>query len=347
MLDITTKFELNLTDPTIPIPVATELAAKNRVAAVIVHDPALIHPMIQARMACNGRFKVILAVDFMDGEQYAMAKFRNYTTDVDITAADGFDIRLTTFKAQHTPLNEVEVFNEIKVLREFLYGIKNIYDIRFTLDIFSRPSEQVDYALKAISKIPCNMIRLDRHLSIHESKVNPIVINNTIEHIRRFTATPIKLSTNVTREIIDEFKNKVARFDVTPTGLQQIIASYDEAPALPESHTQIEKPDGPPVTSITQEELERGLPSAENLEPINDEEAEHALQRLDPDRAREMVSQPVKATKGVITEKQEPHQLKVQKKLEVNSKLFTDAPVKARRQGSSTVTPPPKNLRKQ
>lgn len=352
MLDVSTKFELNLNDPTVPIPVVTELAAKHNVAAVIVHDPALIHPMIQARLACNGRFKVILAVDFVDGEQYAMAKFRNFTADVDVTAADGFDIRLSTTKAQGIPLNEIEVFNEVKVLRDFLYGIKNIYDIRYTIDIFSRPWEQVEYALKAIAKIPCNMIRLDRHLNIHESKVNSTTIANTIEQIRRYTATPIKLSTNVDRDLIDEFKSKVARFDVTPTGLQQILLSYEEEPAMPESHTVIENtPKGPPVQTLTQEELESAndeLPSAENLEPM-DEEGTKEFEKIvkpDPTREREMVSQPVKATKGVISEKKEPHQMKVQKSLEVNMKQFTDSPKDSRKQGTQTVTPPPKNVKK-
>lgn len=340
MFDITSRLEINLDDPRVPIPVVTEYAAKYRASAIVVQDPTLIHPLIQSRLSTNGKYKIILAIDFHSGAEYAMAKFRNFSRDVDITQADGYDIRLTTNKANNTPLNEVEVSNEIRVIRDFLQKIRPTYDVRFTIDMFSRPWAQIEHALKTLAKVPCNMIRLETHLAIPESKANIDLTKKAIETIRRYTPLPIKVSTNVNRAMIDGLKDVAARFDVNMLGMQKIVASLEQIP----SASSITKPMSQPVVDL-------GAEDKAKLEALATAEV-GAITEVGETvdlGGRTMVKQKISAKKSeIVRDPNAPHQMRVQKSLEVNSKLFTAAPTKAKRQsGNASVTPPPKNAKKQ
>ena len=350
MFDITSKLEINVDDPRIPVPVVTEFAAKCHAAAIVIDDPALIQPYIQSRMSTNGKYKIILAVDFKKGTNYAMAKFRDYTTDVDITSVDGYDIRLTTTKAQNVPLNEVEVYNEIQVLKKFLGQIRSTFDVRFSIDIFSRPWDQVEYALKTIAKVPCNMIRLESHLAIHESKANIDLTKRAIESIRKYSPVPIKVSTNVDRAMIDALKGMAARFDVSMVGMQKIVASLEAVPTSSGVAKVVDKISPPVIAAPAQpKSTELGESKIDESVELKTTEPQLAVTATAP-KVRELVKQRISAKKSPLTVDQNASaEMKVQRSLEVNTKPFTGAPRNLKKQSwsSSSVTPPPNNAKKQ
>ena len=222
----TSKFELNLSDPMVPIPFATDLASKNKMAAIVFYDPSLIVPLVQQRFSSHSRWKLILALDFPSGGKYVLEKFKHLPKDFDMSNVDGFDILLSSRTYTNTPPNEIEVRNEVEIIRNFVHGYNKQTEVRFVIDALSRPTNLVESALKAFKKNPPAFIRLDHNIEMPEGRANVETIGKAIDFVRKYSPSPIKVSTNVSLDIMKAFPN-VPRFDVNVKQAQRIIHELD------------------------------------------------------------------------------------------------------------------------
>lgn len=220
---ITSKLELNLSDPTVPLPFAATLASKHKMAAIVLYDPTLIVPLNQLRLSSNGRYKIILAVDFPYGANYVLEKFKQLPQEFLVDTVDGFDILLSSKTYNGTIPNEIEVRNEVKILRDFVQRFNKQLEVRFVVDAMTRDRELVENALKAIKTCPVTFIRLDHNLEMPSAKANLETISKAIERVKQHTPVPVKVSTNVTLELIKSLPSQSNRFDVSVKTAQKII----------------------------------------------------------------------------------------------------------------------------
>lgn len=227
---ITSRLELNLNDLAVPVPFATNLASKHRMAAIVVYDPNVIIPLLQQRMSSNARWKVILALDFPFGNKYVLEKFKQLPKDFNMLSVDGFDILLSAKTANNTVPSEIEVRNEIQIIKNFVHSYNKQCEVRFAVDALSKQRERVESALKVFKTTPPAFIRLDHNLEMPTTKANLETITKALEMIKLHTPTLVKVGTNVTYEIIEKLKD-VQRFDVTVKQAQDIIHRIENEPA--------------------------------------------------------------------------------------------------------------------
>ncbi len=244
--DITSKLELNLSDPMIPIPFATELASKHKMAAIVVYDPLLVRALIQQRFSSNARWKIVLALDFPQGARYVLEKFKQLPQDFDMTHFDGFDILLSSKTYNNAVPNDIEVRNEVQILRDFVHRYNRQTEVRYCIDILTRPSALIDSALKAFKTISPAFIRLDHNLEMPVGRANLETITKAIDVVRKHTSAPIKCGTNTTLELIKALP-MVSRFDVNVKQAQQIIHDLNAPPVEVKTEIKAETPPAAPA----------------------------------------------------------------------------------------------------
>jgi len=220
MFDLTSKLEINISKTSTAVEVADTgtFAAKYRCPAIIV-PPAFVTGALVERSKLRAQYKVIVAVDFDKGANYALDKFKSLNQNVFQT--DGYDVVITEGK------NLGETINEMKALTEFIKTrINPILEVRYVLGILDRKPEAIELILKAAKMVPPAFIRTD-----------PILISarnvdheSIIKAVRQTVPYPIKLSCNVTFEVCQKCK-EVSRFDVTTTQAREIVRRRVEADA--------------------------------------------------------------------------------------------------------------------
>jgi hypothetical protein len=202
----TTRFEINVTDRKLNPLVAVDLAMKHSCPAIVT-IPELVAPFIAARSMRKALFKIILAVDLPDGDNFAMLKLRDLGNDA--LAADGFDI---VSSKRRKP---IESLNEVKSLTEFIVSMNPFAEIRWSIGAIDRAESDYAEHLKSLHKYPCSMIRTDHRLFVGSGvgvDKHKLIVNS----IRKYVASPIKLSGNIDRDTYLAFENdKSIRFDVT------------------------------------------------------------------------------------------------------------------------------------
>jgi hypothetical protein len=334
MRDITSRLEINCNDPMIPLPVVAERASKASAAAVIIHDVNLLPPLYQTKMSSGGRWKIILAVDFPFGEKWVLDKFKTIGS-IDLEAVDGFEIMLSQKKFNNQDLTEIDTLNEIQIITDFIRQMGNGLEVRFCIDYFSRSTALIENACKAFKRSAPVLIRLDQHLD--KPGVGISTITKAIEHIRRFTPAPIKVSPNITAALEDEgitlldaiteLEQDVARFDVTVVQLDSIID--DLTAPVSEQVEEVEKP-----TEKSETETKSGTDdqTAETAEKTAERSGSLAVVKKGPDQASLEVQRSMHVHPRI---------------LESGNNAFTPPPKNTVKQSGSSVTPPPKNPQRQ
>ena len=80
---ITSKLELNLLNQRTSPEFVCDFAIKHRIPAIVI-PPDLVAPVLTRRMIRSGQFKIIVALDFPNGKNFAMDKlYRNGVIDRD------------------------------------------------------------------------------------------------------------------------------------------------------------------------------------------------------------------------------------------------------------------------
>lgn len=222
------RFELNLqrgATAAIDMKNLGIFAIKNAIPAVVV-DPSFceIVLMDRLRLGAQLKYKVICTVDFENGKNFALQKFRSLPRGA--LGSDGFEILLSPARA------DKEAFNELKGISEFIKeNLDTTKEIRWCFGFRSRPYEQLEAFMQYLSKFPSSFLRTD-----HSMLTTGIPLEDhqkDVEFIRTYVGTPIKVSDGaISLDALEALAPKVARFDVTlgqATRLVQLIRDREIA----------------------------------------------------------------------------------------------------------------------
>jgi hypothetical protein len=209
--------EVNLLDSKTSPEFVADFLIKNRVP-VIVTAPEYIAHLIAYRAARRGQYKIICALDFPKGNNFAMDKI--YRTHPDLAAADGYDILLTNRKSG------VESKNEMKALYEFFKLNNSFADIRWCIGGLTRSNDDIVNILDGMDKYPPSLVRMDNHLVT--PKATDERHSELISLVKDSVPFPLKLSGNVSLKTIETFDN-VKRFDVSIEQAMAIVKEIESA----------------------------------------------------------------------------------------------------------------------
>jgi hypothetical protein len=212
---LTSKLEINMLTPTTDPRAVSDFAVKNRCPAVVV-APEFAPMMLVDKSAKGGQFKLIAAIDFPDGKDFCLDKFKNL--DVMSLEVDGMDIMMTKGRT------EIEASNEAKTLVEFIRGsINPVSDIRFVLGYYTKEWPEIENLLKAAKAHPPDMIRVDQHVSLPNA--NAETHAGAIEKLRALTPKPLKISGNIDLAVMEHLLEIDGRlkFDVSIQQAMHIV----------------------------------------------------------------------------------------------------------------------------
>jgi deoxyribose-phosphate aldolase len=192
-------------------------ALKHRCQAIIA-APALVSSLLTDKAVRGGQFNVIAAIDFPNGRNFALDKWKDVGKEV--LSADGFEVMLSMGRLP------AECRNEIRIVTEFIKGqINPLAEMRFVLRVFDRTQAEIEECLKGIAAYPPAMIRLDHRTSAPNTIIDLKKQIEAITLIRKHVATPIKVSGNLDFQALKELSNiqKVHRFGVSMSQAREIV----------------------------------------------------------------------------------------------------------------------------
>jgi hypothetical protein len=231
---VTSKLEVNLLNTKTSPQIASDFAIKNRVPAIVA-APEYVAPLIAHRSMMGGGYKIICALDFPKGSNFAMDKL--FRANPDFVAADGYDILLSTGRSA------IESRNEMKAIHSYLKANRPLCDIRWCLRMHAPDAtDEVIGILKNMSKHPPSFVRVDPHLDTPNSDLDKLLAHVAL--IKEHVPYPIKIGGNVTPEVMKAFEEErtAKRFDVS---MDQAVAILNELKAgvktnapVPESEPQ-------------------------------------------------------------------------------------------------------------
>lgn len=228
MHHITGRLELNALDYKTQLPKIGELAAQYRCPAIVAH-PQFVPGLVAGRTGKTAFYKIIAAVDFPEGRNFAMQKIRDLSQDA--YSADGFEILCSVNKSAS------EIYNEVKSVTEFLRNMNQIAEIRWVIP-YNAPADKINDYYNAFKKPQVNQIRLSQHLST--PLVNAGLFKGQLEHLRLALSNPVKLGGNITREVVDAFlADKSVRFDVSYQQAISLLQEYQKAPEGPKEPAKV------------------------------------------------------------------------------------------------------------
>lgn len=224
MYEIASKVELNVFDAKVAPTRVGEFVVKNMAPAIVV-PPELVAPFVVDRANKRGFYKIIAAIDFPDGNNFAMQKVRDMGRDA--LAADGFDILLSLNRTTG------ETFNEVKSVTEFLKSLNQVAEIRWTLPHYT-PVAKISDFLNAVKRCPqVTWVRLGHTLG--DTTVTLGNYNGLIQMIRQALPLPIKIGGNVIPETFEALsKDKGLRFDVSLDQVNALIRAKEKPVAKTE-----------------------------------------------------------------------------------------------------------------
>jgi hypothetical protein len=200
-------------------------AMKNGITTVVT-DPSFCEIVLMDRLRLGAmlKYKVICTVDFENGKNFALQKFRSLPRGA--LGADGFEILLTPVR------NDQEAFNELKSITEFIKeNLSPTKEIRWCFGFRTRSYEAMEPFMQYLSKYPASYLRTDHNMMT--SGISLEDHQKDIEFIRTYNAMPIKVSDGaVSLDALEALNPKVPRFDVTlgqATRLVRQIKEREEA----------------------------------------------------------------------------------------------------------------------
>lgn len=218
MLGTTTKLEINITPKEANVPPNQVLDFIRRHGCTIVVDPRLFHSYYLAKIKLGIKNKIGLLLDFPNGETSGINKFTNLPEEA--VYADFFDILLNS-SSLASDLKK-DLANSINTIKGM---INSNADIRLTL----RRDRDIENTLKIAGSFPLSMIRDSQHLT------SDVDHEKLIKDIRMYSGLPIKLSGNVTYNLIKstyKLLGSKGKYDVTFEQAKKIVQSIENAESI-------------------------------------------------------------------------------------------------------------------
>lgn len=186
---ITTKLEIDIMQGT-ELTDALEMAFIHLMPSVVVH-PDLVTDAVIQRTVKQGRFKIIVPVDWPKGDKKGVFKFQGM--QVDALSQDGFEILVSA------STNRSLIKDELKQIDSFIKDhMPPTTEIRVVIGVLNRDPEVWETICDVLKEVPApTLIRTDHTLRIQQAKANTQVHCDTIEAIKRHTKRPIKISGNI------------------------------------------------------------------------------------------------------------------------------------------------------
>jgi len=216
MLGITTKLEINITPKEATATPNHVLDFVKRYNCSLIVDPRLFSTYFLAKIKRGMNNKLGIILDFPKGETVGINKFTNLPEE--IVDAETFDIILNS-KSISSDLKK-DLANTINTIKNM---INPNAEIRLTL---RRNDPNLENTLKVISEFPLSMVRDSQYLTSavdHES---------LIKQIRMHSGLPIKLSGNITYDVIQSTYKMLGRkgkYDVSFEQAKKIVQSIEDA----------------------------------------------------------------------------------------------------------------------
>jgi hypothetical protein len=211
---ITSKLEINLLDATTTPQIVSEFAIKFKIPA-IVSSPEYIAPLISHRAMMGGQYKIISALDFPKGTNYAMDKL--FRANPDFVHADGFEVLLSAGKS------EIQSKNEMKAIHSYLKANRPLSEIRWVVRMNTADPEETNGILKNMKNYPPSFVRVDPHLVTPRATVEALA--SQVEQVGASVPYPIKVSGNIDIDRLEALKGLkgLKRFDVSMKQAEAIV----------------------------------------------------------------------------------------------------------------------------
>ncbi len=218
---IFTKLEIDAMQATELLDVSS-LTFKYNLPAIVVH-PTLVAMAMIHRGTMGGRYKIITAVDWSKGDNYAMLKMRGLSTDA--LEADGFE-----FYASNKDLADMR--KEFTVLTEFIRTrVSSVAEIRFIFGTNSRDLATVKVLSEALIGIPTpTCVRNDIALKLQINKANNDTHNAFIETVKSHTSVPVKVGGNLNNLRAIVACPSATKYAVTLQQAKVIIKEFQQQP---------------------------------------------------------------------------------------------------------------------
>jgi len=183
----------------------------------ITTPPHIYHHILPIIKLNNPHINTIITIDYPKGTTYGFQKLLSNLPPTNQTQPNGYEIHLTP------DTNDIEAHNELKQITEFIKTKLNpTATITITLGTHTHTYQQIQNPLKHLTKHPINLIRTDPHNN--HLNATPEKHQEDIRWIQAITTTPIKISANITPQIIQTHKNNQhIKYALNTTQLQTLI----------------------------------------------------------------------------------------------------------------------------
>lgn len=200
---------------------ATDLAIANCLPALVVHQD-LVSQMFFYRGRKQGKFKIIMPIDWPKGNLSGSTKFRD--VPIQVLQQDGFEVVMTPAKSDAMALSEI--INITNLIKSY---VNPTAELRICVEALSRPEEEWMPYIRALSKtVPPDLIRIDHNNTT--TKANAANHSDIVAKITANAPWPVKVSGNVTLKTALQFKN--TRFGVSLKQAKDIIGEIKNAPDI-------------------------------------------------------------------------------------------------------------------
>ena len=185
----TTKLEIDVMQMS-ELSEAIDLSIQYHMPALVVH-PDLAAEANLGRGMRQGRFKIIVPVDWPKGDKFGMAKMQGMR--IEALSQDGFEIIVSNKK------NASDIKNELLAIDKFIRNqLPPHIEIRVVLETFTRELDEIARICDVLREVPApSYVRVDHHIRIQQAKANAKKHKDLVDFVREHTAIPIKLSGNL------------------------------------------------------------------------------------------------------------------------------------------------------
>ena len=248
MYNVTTKLEVNFRKGR---SVATDmigfstLLMKYKIPVAVI-DPMFIDQHLIERMRTGGQYKIITMVDFDSGKSYSLEKLRYLPKSIFV--ADGIEVLLSPNRT------DKESMNELKVIYEFVRNLNPLMEIRWVFGFRTRTHQSMINFMQYLKNYPATFLRTDTNVEVPSLDFERH--KQDIEFIRQHCGIPIKVSGNITLDMIKNLP-EAARFDVSVTQAKKIINELKIVQEEPKEEVKQEVKQEEPKEEIKQEEIKQ------------------------------------------------------------------------------------------
>jgi len=164
---------------------------------VVYALPQLINAVVVFRAHINKRFKIYSTIDYPDGKNNGIDKFKGL--NVDVFMVDGYDVVLGPNHSSGSVAAETS--NIVSFIRKM---VNPVTEVCFTINRSKLCDDKTRAYAAAIEKSAANKIKLEASTNVQSSKACFKSHLDTINIIREVCGTPIAVCGNVNKKIYDE-----------------------------------------------------------------------------------------------------------------------------------------------